>query len=1434
MRKPTKGPIVQKRVWQFFEALISRAEESPNFEVHWEDDNEGLKLVVKTKRRYLEELTQLKQHEIYEVINCLEELELLDDRRQKQKSGSGEWCFALKVWSRDAQRNNPHFKQVWEDSRTDNSKKLEATFVETLQEKSLQEPPPTNINWREVCETRLDNQKRLLKNPLTSNHLDFYVPLGLVEPKSKEEIRRGGDVSPEEGSRFYQLAETQITKTYNQPNEFFEQVLRQGESKTSKGRRLAIIGEPGAGKTTLCYQIAKWILEQNLGVPILIRLADIGSKPLGEFLLEDWLRDAAGNMKAAPPEYSTAFEELLESGDVWLLLDGVDEMAVASPLAAINRQLAEGWANKVCVVLTCRLNVWDADKNALRDFDVYRNLDFDENQVKEFIHQWFADNQQCEGLLRELAQSNQQRINDLVKNPLRLALLCRTWKKGSKLPDTKAGLYKRFVEAFYTLKDEFAIEQAQQQQLTQALGELAKRAIDGEDKDAKTGEVISRFRLRQCLVDRVFKDRSDLLEWALKLGWLNRVGLASVEEEDSDRAVYAFFHPTFQEYFAALAVDDWHFFLNHVPHNPDGGNYRIFEPHWKQVILLWLGRSDVEKQQKEQFIQELIQFEDTCGDYFYKDLDKGFYEYRAYFLAAAAIAEFKDCSKADEIVAQIVESGFGYFHIEKWSTFRDRIEDPIEEGASSALLQTNYGIAVNKLIDLLETTEDEYMWLRSRAYIFGYIWWRATETLGKIDPGNASAIAALVRILETTEDDGTRRIAVDCLGKIGTGNASAIAALVRILETTEDDSTRWRAAESLGQIDPGNQEAIAALVRMLETTEDDSARMRAAESLGKIGTGNEAAIAALVRILETTENDDTRRSAADDLGKIGTGNASAIAALVRILETTENDDTRRSAVDSLREIDPGNASAIAALVRILETTENEETRWRAAYCLGQIDPGNASAIAALVRILETTEDDINRSMVVSICLGEIGTGNASAIAALVRILETTEDDINRSMAASYCLGEIDPGNASAIAALVRILETTEDDDTRRIAVDCLGEIDPGNEVAIAALVRILSTTENDDTRWRAVDCLGEIDPGNASAISALVRILSTTENDSTRWSAAYRLGEIGTGNEVAISALVRILSTTENDSTRWTAAESLRKIGTGNEVAIAALVRILKTTENDSIRRSAAESLGKIDPGNKDAIAALVRILSTTENGYTRRLAADSLRKIVQNQQMPSVVSELRRCLTDEVYKTNFDLYKNCYEVIWRCAEEMPYPKFYQAWHGSSIASHPEVPQTTGVGFTFSILSLNLGELPELLRAAIDSNSELTGKVQLICIDASKFENPDNPALEIYAEMVTQGCPERQNGEPETMQALKVYSQLKCQGVFLIFYQSTTSELSQEFSPILLKSLSKFNNATRICIVSDQPDILLQFFSPNQPDLVEDVVAWMHRVVLES
>ncbi|MCL6755127.1 hypothetical protein KBT16_30800 [Nostoc sp. CCCryo 231-06] len=106
--------------------------------------------------------------------------------------------------------------------------------------------------------------------------------------------------------------------------------------------------------------------------------------------------------------------------------------------------------------------------------------------------------------------------------------------------------------------------------------------VEAIDKEA------TRFRLRNDFVNRFLGDAEDensLLKLALNRGWLNCVGI-----DTNRKPVYAFFHASFQEYFAAKAIDDWHLFLNHVPKNPSQGIYRIFEPQWKQTILLWLGR----------------------------------------------------------------------------------------------------------------------------------------------------------------------------------------------------------------------------------------------------------------------------------------------------------------------------------------------------------------------------------------------------------------------------------------------------------------------------------------------------------------------------------------------------------------------------------------------------------------------------------------------------------------------------------------------------------------------------------------------------------------------------------------------------------------------------------------------------------------------------
>jgi predicted NACHT family NTPase len=410
-------------------------------------------------------------------------------------------------------------------------------------------------------------------------------------------------------------------------------------------------------------------------LPIWISLADLQAKSLEQYLLEDWLKAATRKVRVIEA-MQDALGELFNSKRVWLLLDGVDEMSVGAygntPLQWIANQLT-GWVADATVVLTCRLNVWDAGKNALEAFETYRNLDFSygdaqtpdqvrqfikrwfnsyrdtqtPNRVGQFIKRWFNNKLQlAERLRTELDQPGRERIKDAVKNPLRLALLCQTWSlERGRLPNTKAGLYQQFTEALYKWKqDRFSTTSRQQQKLNKALGELAKRAISSEK---------TKFRLRHRLVCEVLGNSDEeLFGLALQLGWLNQVGVAA-EAENMGESVYAFFHPTFQEYFAAQAIDDWHFFLNYNAFNPEQSSYRIFEPQWKEVILLWLGREDLPQSQKVAFIKRLVTFEDGCGH-----LNP--YGLRAYLLAIAGIAELENPDSAEFL------DWSHWFHSSKW------------------------------------------------------------------------------------------------------------------------------------------------------------------------------------------------------------------------------------------------------------------------------------------------------------------------------------------------------------------------------------------------------------------------------------------------------------------------------------------------------------------------------------------------------------------------------------------------------------------------------------------------------------------------------------------------------------------------------------------------------------------------------------------------
>ena len=1301
-----------------------------------------------------------KKQAVQDVLDCLTDLKLLEDKRPHGKNDkSGYWKFHLKLKHQTKRKENLKLiQEKWKDE------------IGQVPDWKLETPTKKPIDWREICQRNLAQQKELTTNPFTNAYgiapkLDkVYVPLAIVErkpPKPKSENQ------PEE--------QEQETLIFITKNRFFEEVLRQGKSEISQGRKIAIIGEPGSGKTTRLQKIADWILEKDLGLPIWVSLADLSQATVYQYLEETWLKQTGENLTI------DALKQ--EKKRIWLLLDGVDEMTSKIESRHVSALLG-GWLQDARVVMTCRVNVWEADKNAFSGFDVFKNLEFSREQVNQYIGNWFqeiGDAATGESLEKELAKSENLAFNRLIQNPLRLWMLCQIWQTGGGLPDTQAELYRQFVDWVYRWKaDEEILNQ--RSEIDQALAQLALAAMKQKDE-------VSRFQLSESWIVKVLESRK-IFKALEKLGWLNRI-------ERLPEAIYVFYHATFQEYFAALAVDDWDDFLprNHVNFPVPGKEYsenlsfprrrestiperkpqyRIFQPQWKQVILFWLGRRDVADEKKEAFIEKLVKFDDGCGEWNFKKADRGFYEYRAYFLAAAGINEFKTCSRCDTIVKQIVQWGFGYYHQEKqqWRTFLK----PIKFGAREILPQTDRKRTIQELCQILEHPQ-----------------W----------------------------DEDTRWQAADCLGKIDPGNQTAIAALGKVLETTKDEDTRWQAADCLGKIDPGNQTAIAALVKVIETTKNEYTRYQAAKSLGEIGQGNETAIAALVKVIETTKNEYTRYQAAKSLGEIGQGNETAIAALVRILETTDNEDTRWQAAYCLGEIGQGNETALAALVKVIATTDNENTRWQAAYCLGEIAQSNETAIAALVRILETTDNE-NTLCQVAKSLGKIAQGNETAISALVRILETTDNENTRCQVAESLesLGKIAQGNETAIAALVKVLATTDNENTRCQAAQSLAEIDPGNETAIAALVKVLATTDNENIRCQAAKSLAEIDPGNKTAIAALVKVIETTKNEYTRWWAAYSLGKIDPGNETAIAALVKVIATTDIEYIRRQAAFRLGEIGQGNETAIAALLKVLATTDNENARRQAAKSLGEIAQGNETAIAGLVKVIATTDNEVTRWQAADSLEEIITtDENRKYVVTALQPYLTDETYQNNFSLWINCYKMLWKIAQDLPYPDFYNAWHGLNETST-------------LVQNLELAQLPKNLQTQL-TETNLNQTIQVFYIDGSKFIG-DNPAKAIYRQMTQQGGRKIED-KPGNMADLQDYwadlIDENDQPPVLIFYQDPNNGIPQGFSETFLDLLTRFDGI--ICLITDQTHPPLQTFSPQYPQLIHNIVAWLQRRILE-
>jgi HEAT repeat protein len=510
-------------------------------------------------------------------------------------------------------------------------------------------------------------------------------------------------------------------------------------------------------------------------------------------------------------------------------------------------------------------------------------------------------------------------------------------------------------------------------------------------------------------------------------------------------------------------MHDWHYFFNNDRSNLNQGSYRIFEPEYKAEILQWFSREDVDKQQKEDFIQALIHFDDGCGD---------FYRYRAYFLAAEAIAQFSECSLADAIVEQLLKWSYGYFRQDKrdWQI----LPQPLVETARKTL----------------ELTDKKRV------------------------------IAAFVHLVHTTESRSILRLAAEKLGKLDPGNKSAIAALA-LMPIVEDEYGFCQRSYSLGEIGVGDETAITTFIHEIQTNPDAESCSQSIAGLGKIAHGNETVIAALINLMETTENKRNCQEAIASLSNIAVGNQNAIIALSKFLQQNQGDIICYSAARVLWNIDPGNQAALKALVNIIATSANGYCIDLAAYYLLEIAPNNKEAIASLLEIIENTKDEF-LLRTDAFYLGKFELGNKKAISTLSQLIQTTQDEYVRYYAADSLL-KIEPDNAEAIATLYQILESDQIGHRRLYIAKILVKTDEYRYKVIQTVLELANSPDKYTFSDAIAAFLQALDPNDSLTIDTYIHLINTTKNTSILMDVVWNVEKLDPDNKLVKEKLNELI-----------------------------------------------------------------------------------------------------------------------------------------------------------------------------------------------------------------------------------------------------------------------------------------------------------------------
>ncbi|GAB4541542.1 MAG: hypothetical protein Tsb0014_33570 [Pleurocapsa sp.] len=491
--------------------------------------------------------------------------------------------------------------------------KLEPTEVTaaTPQESVISSPQPNDLV--ETLRSQLQPQIQVQCGSLQSS-FDFAQPLQLEQVYTNVNL-----LTHLSNQRWLEVSDLQNSLASSDSRGFSspERQTISAFDAIASHSRLAILGKPGAGKTTFLQHLAIQCSSGKFKADCLPLFISLRAWAIQGQKTEDFsLLSYIAHIWQCHNVSTEQIETLLQKGKLLILLDGLDEVPQQHNDKIVQQiqQFSQLYYQNQ-IIVTCRLA---AQQFLFRGFTYVELADFNPTQIETFAHKWFAatalspeqGKAKAEQFLQQLQRRENRPIRELVVTPILLSLICSVFQERCSFPTKRAKLYQEGLEILLVRWDrargiqrDRAYRQLSLADKITLLSQIAAITFERGDFFFEKSEVLHIIANFLTLLPNAAQEPE-----ALRLD--SEAILKAIEVQhgllvERARGIYSFSHLTFHEYLAARKIVS----SQQLERSLQDLATHVTDPQWREVIFLtvsMLPTADFLLQQMKQQIDAFL------------------------------------------------------------------------------------------------------------------------------------------------------------------------------------------------------------------------------------------------------------------------------------------------------------------------------------------------------------------------------------------------------------------------------------------------------------------------------------------------------------------------------------------------------------------------------------------------------------------------------------------------------------------------------------------------------------------------------------------------------------------------------------------------------------------------------------------------------------